>query len=271
MKNVVAIIALVAVSAIAQEEVVQSGTPARLEAVNGKQVRVFLQSLVDGTVTFQAFKSDKNIPVPADKIRRFEFYPKYDAAALEQSFNSADYDAVLATLEPLMLDYAPYMTVSNNMQDAYCMMMEAYRAQGDFAKVRVCAEALAQSSGPKFVMLGQVNTALAAIAEGDFKAVESLREEIESEAASLYLQASAERAQGQPKVAMQTVVEIIAEHANDVQWMAPSELLSAELYLDMAMTNSAVSTARQVKNIYGGSNIAADANKLYIALGGESE
>jgi len=75
---------------------------------------------------------------------------------------------------------------------------------------------------------------------------------------------------------MKIVTTIIADHANDREWMPATELLSAYLYLDMTgtnsviTTNSVINTARQVKNIYAGSQVAGEARKLWVSLGGEA-
>ena len=191
--------------------------------------------------------------------------------AHRQEHNQGDQAAVIAAIEPFMRERAQYMPIKNNLQDAYVMMMVAYRSEGDYAKVRECASILLTSADPEFVAKGQANLALAALDEGDVPAAEKLRAEIVSEAAKLYLLACMQRVQDDPKQAIQTVTGIIADHANDVEWLAPSELLSAHLYLDMAMTNSAVKTARQVMNIYAGTYVSGDAKRFYDQLGGEAE
>ncbi len=273
MKKIATLLTLLVLSAFAQDEAaVQTGTPARLEAINGKQIKVFLQSLEDGKVTFQPFKSDKSMTVGIDKIRRFEFYPKYDAEACEAAFNEGDYATVLSVLDPVLESFAQYMPVENNLQPAFVMQMKSRFSQGEFSKVRKSADLLlATRLDPGLALQGQVCKALAALAEGDFSTAGKLHGEIESEAAKRYLQACIQRAQGQAREAMQTVVGIIAEHGNEVEWLGPGELLSAHLYLDLAMTNSALNTARQVKSIYAGTHIAADAGKLYTELVSENE
>lgn len=275
MKRIwISLIALVAMGAVAQEPETQSGTPAMLEAINGKQARVFLQRLEDGKLTFQAYKSTKDMTVPASKIKSLTFYPKYDAEAVEQQFNAGDYSNVLSTLDPLMESFWEYMTVENNLRDAFCMLMDAYYKNGDFPKTRKAAGILLESGDPKLVQRGQANIALVAIAENDLETAKKIRGEVTSEAAGLYLQACIERAEQRPKDAIKTVSDIIIYHANDVEWLAPSELLCAYLYVDMLgansviTTNSALHTARQVKNIYAGSSVAADAEKLWFRLGG---
>ena len=71
---------------------------------------------------------------------------------------------------------------------------------------------------------------------------------------------------------MQEVIEIIIEHANEVEWLAPTEFLAAEIYLELGMTNSARKTADQVATMYEGSEVAWAASvleeRLYNALNG---
>jgi len=240
----------------------QPGTPAVLEAINGKKARVFLQRMENAKLVFQPYKSTREISVEATKVKRLEFILKYDAEGVSQAFIAGDYAGVVATLEPLLKSYAPYMVVENNLRDAFAMLMKAYRENGDLPKARKAAGLLLQSGDPALVQRGQVVMALAAIAEGDFATAEKIQSEVPSEAAGLYLKASLEQAKGDPKTAIKTVVGIIAEHGNDMDWLPPAELLCARLYLDMGMTNSAAHTARQVENIYAGTHISADAHRL---------
>ncbi|VGO14532.1 hypothetical protein PDESU_03095 [Pontiella desulfatans] len=283
------------------------GTPTTLTTSNGKTARVNLLRLKDGNLTFAAGSNE--MTVPADKIKslafsmnkeEFDFYREQQtisdeeitelfstpnlgkAEKLELIFkailvniakanNEGDYAAVVAALEPLLRERGEYMSIENNLQDVAVMLMESYRKLGDLAKVREAATILQASTDSDIAAKGKANLALIAVADKDFETAETLRGELGSEAAKLYLQACIMQAQGQPKQAIQTVTEIIAAHGNDLEWMPESELLSAYLYLDMAMTNSAVNTARQVKNIYAGSSSAGDAAKLFAQLGGVEE
>jgi hypothetical protein len=271
MKKLMLLFMLISLSAFAQEEeLVQSGTPAMLEAANGKKMKVFLQRLDGGNLTFQPFKSAKDMTVPSAKIKSLEFYPKVDEAAIEASFNSGDYTAACSVLDPLMLDFEQYMSIENNLFPIFVLHMKARLGLGEYEKVQTAADyMIANTFDYRVAMQGHVYKALASIAEGDFDAAEKQCADIESEAALLYLKACTQRAQGQSKEALQTVVDIIAEHGNDVEWLGPGELLSAHLYLDLAMTNSALNTARQVKNMYAGSHIGGDGAKLYARLGGD--
>lgn len=273
---IISLAALLAVGAMAQEKAVQSGTPALLEAINGNQAGAFLMRLEDGKLTFQPRKSTKIITVPVTKVKSLTFFPKYDAEAVEQQFNAGEYSTVISTLASVMEPYKDYMAVENNMRDAYCLLIDAYRKTGDFPRVREMSRVLMETGDPELAQRGQVNIALIAIEENDLETARMIRGEVTSEAAGLYLQASIERAENRLKDAIWTVSGIIKNHANDVEWLGPSELLCANLYLDMMnastnsmiTTNSPLLTARQVKNIYSGSSVAADAEKLWILLGG---
>ena len=262
---------LMAMSVVsASGQVAQSGTAAVLETARGK-MPVFLQSLEDGVLTFQPRNSKRTIPGPVDKIKGLEFFPKYDLVAAEHSFKEGDYETVVAILERPMKDYWEYMAISNNVRPAFGMLVQAYLATDNLDRAKSAGEALMVSSDPKVASQGYVYSALAALGTVGTNGVvttnalataEQLSEKVESDAAKLYLQACISRAKGEYAEASWTVAQIIAEHGNDLDWMPSSELLSAELYLEQAFTNSASLCARQVASIYMGSNIGRDAEKL---------
>ncbi len=275
MKRIwIGLMVFAAMGAAAQEKATQSGTPATLEAANGKKARVFLQRMEEGQLTFQPYKSARDYTVPAEKLNSLTFYPEYDAEAVEQQFNAGDYPAVISSLDSLMDPFWEYMTVDNNLRTAFLMLMDAHRAVGEFSKVRKATAILLDSGDPELVQRGLVNNALVAIAEGDLKTAGKIRSEVTSVAAGLYLQACIERAENRHKDALKTLSNVIIDHANDVEWLGLSELLCAYVYLDMLETssvigtNSALNTARQVKNMYQGTSVSADAEKLWIRLGG---
>lgn len=273
---IVSLITLSAVVVLAQQEVTQSGIPAKLEAANGKKINVFLQSIAGESLTFQPFKSTKNITVPTSKINSLEFFPKYDAEEVNAAFIRGDFSAVKQVLEPLMSDYFDYMAIENNMRESFVVLYNSYRFSGDYDNAEKYASILLTLGDEELEMKGKAGLALIAIEKKDLETAEKYRAELaeKSEAAGLYLQAAIERANGEPKQAIQTVTIIIKDHSNDLDWLPASELLSAYCYLDLTgtnsviSTNSAMNTARQVKNIYAGTAVAADAAKLWTSLGG---
>ncbi len=314
MKRVILSLAVcTALSAFSQDAVVQSGSPALLEAANGKKASVFLQFMEGGNLTFQPRKSTKNMTVPGDKITSLTFsmskeefetcreqniitseqiseiFAKTEIAKSEKlnvifktiqnnissMYNEGDYSSFIAAIKPFMNERGQYMAIENNLDDFYFMLMESYLQQEEFSQVKKCAAVLKESSDENKVESANARLALVAIAENDFATAESIRSEMKSEAGSLYLKAAMERAQGEFKKSMLTVTTIIADHANDREWMPKSELLAAYLYLDMTgansiiSTNSVINTSRQVKNIYAGDHTAGAAKTLWMSLGGD--
>jgi hypothetical protein len=267
----ISLVVIAASAAVAQDKAVQSGTPSKLTVINGKQANVFLQHMKDGNLTFQPHKSDQNMTVPAEKIKFLEFFPKYDAEGTLQSFQSGEFEQVISVLEPIMNEYWQYMPIDNNLRDAFSMLIDSYMGTGNYAQVKKAAATFIQSDNEDIVLKAKVRLAEAEVAEGNVAAAEKIKAELEgSVVPDLYLRAVLQRASQQPKAAVITISDIIYEHGNAVDWLPRCELLSAYVYLDMAMTNSAVQTARQVKNMYKGTSISASAARLYNDLGGEA-
>jgi hypothetical protein len=255
---------LMAISAAAQDRV-QSGIPAVLTA-NDKSIRVFLQSQEDGKLTFEPFRATRAVTVPSSMVGRLEFIVEYDADRVKQLFTSGEYQAVIDMVEPITRDFEPYMLIANNLQDAYAMLMESYLGVGNWVRVRECAARLMESNIPERAVKAKVYVVLALLNEGNTAGARELLSSIELPQANLYTEACILRAEKQFKEAFTVVDKIILEYANDIDWMAPSEYLNAKLYLDVGLTNSAINTARQVKNIYAGTSSAADAEKFHDRL-----
>lgn len=271
MKRLFNILAtFLAVVALAQAQE-QAGVPAKMEVVTGKTVPVFLQSLADGKLIFQIYKRTKNIPLgDITKVTRFDFMNQFDSEGVTQLFNTGDYQAVVdkmkADLKPSLDEYWQYMSVENNFQNEFCNLLTAYMELGEMADAEMAAATLMQSSNPDVRAKGTAAAIKIALAMEKIEDAEKMLESFDSEVGTLYLKACIERARKNPKAAFLLVNQIISEHPNDLNWMPQSEFLNVHLYMDIGLTNSAIQTARQVKNIYGNSNIAADAQKLQTFL-----
>ena len=61
---------------------------------------------------------------------------------------------------------------------------------------------------------------------------------------------------------MHTVTQMIINHPNDTSWLPPTELLAAKIYLGLGLTNSAINTMKQIKNIYNGTITAKVAGEV---------
>lgn len=70
------------------------------------------------------------------------------------------------------------------------------------------------------------------------------------------------RDQGDVAAAIEEVGKGIALNPQEKEWLAKSEVLSAELYLKLGAVTSAEVTARQITLLYPGTEFATEAQKL---------
>ncbi len=84
--------------------------------------------------------------------------------------------------------------------------------------------------------------------------------------AKLFFTAGLEHTKGDSERAIETLAQLIVEHPNDEKWIAKSELLSAELYLELGMLKSAAATARQVLSLHAGTDAAKQAAELRVKI-----
>lgn len=119
-----------------------------------------------------------------------------------------------------------------------------------------------------------ISAALLSFAEGDegglsqaqIQAMESHLSSIEDPAARLFFQAGIERAKGNPEKALRQLSHLIVLYAHQEQWLPKSEMLCAELYLEMGMLDAAEVTARQVQFLNKGTEAAEKARLLRVRI-----
>ena len=142
MKNILTIFLVALIPALAVQGQEQSGIPAKLTAVNGKEFPVFLQGIEGDKIVFQLYKRPANQAAPLKAIAEIEFVGQVDVAGAEQLFSTGDYQGMIlklkAELKPSPDDYWSYMTVENNLQDLFTMLMKAYLRLGDPRRTRGC-------------------------------------------------------------------------------------------------------------------------------------
>ena len=83
-----------------------------------------------------------------------------------------------------------------------------------------------------------------------------------SNAEQLFNQAVELRDEGNSYDAIQVLSKVIVHHATNENFIAKSEMLSAELYVALNLLSAADATAKQVMNIYVNSDVAIEAALL---------
>ena len=249
------------------------GLPALLQAPNGKKVRVFIQEADDRVLQFNAPKSTTIMRAPIAKVQEVTFILDEDVVEIEARFGRDSGEQARAELERLLTPYVPFMSLKNNLYPLFFKQIELELLEGRYAQAGLYAEYLLGCRAHSDIQLkGQRYALISALKAKNFKEAAKHIEAADAPVAEQYFKAAHTLHQGEPKEAMQEVIEIIIEHANEVEWLAPTEFLAAEIYLELGMTNSARKTADQVANMYEGSEIALAASlleeRLYNALNG---
>jgi tetratricopeptide (TPR) repeat protein len=266
MKRIFTLLAGVAVLAsVAQAD---EKSLAVVERSDGRALRVFLKQIKGEILVVQLDKASADTRMNLADVRSIQFsHPKYDEKAVRQSFDQADYGQVIAVLEPVTAPYLDYVSVTNNLEETLVLLMNSYIRSGNAVKARDLSTRLLANRNPAVHLQAQVGRALSALGEGDIPFAEATLKDIPDAAAALYVKACIQQTAKQPSAAIQTVVELIATHPNDREWLPTAELLGAQLYLQMGLTNSAASTARQVQKLYEGTNIGKEAQAFQAGIG----
>ena len=258
------LIGIVALGISAQAEV-PKGVPALLEAINGKQARVFLQGATPTTLSFTGVSSTMVNAIPVDRVARLVFFPEQDVEQLEQEVVQQIRRA--HTLLEVLAPYEPYMAIPNTMQRLFLLQVNDWFVAGQDARAEAgAAQLLACTKEERMREHGLRYTLLLALRSGDLAEAKALIDGMSEGAMRQYFEAEITAVEAGAKAAMMQVTQLIAVHANEVDWLAPTELLAAQLYLEMGMTNSAVQTAHQVASIYQGSVMAMEAQSMMKQL-----
>jgi len=256
-----------------------SGIPVKITAgKKSKPVGGFLQRVENNKLIFRRPRSEKDIPIPIQKVKKLTFLPKAKGATLfnetvfNQYFNKGEYRSLTVEFGSFFEPYWDYMAIENNLQKPFIKLIDSYLRQKSFKKVERAGKILIKSPNSDIKLKGQLYLALGELSHVDtngvvltksLEQVEKIKNKMPSVAGKLYLQACIDRAKKDYPAAFSNLCTIISKHGNNMRWMPDAELLCAYIYLDSQLTNSAIGTAKQVQAIYKGSNVAIDA-KLFV-------
>ncbi len=236
---------------------------ATLTRDDGRAWRVVLIGCDTNQLTYHLENDSTPKTLPLPQVQSLEIkLPQLDLRELNARLVSADYQGVVAELEPAVGDAAPYMVVPNNAVDAFALLTKAHLRSGEVKKALDAATYLQAVKDPELKAVAADTMAQAVLELGDLAAAKQQVERLSDPAAALYLTARIQRAEQQSKDAMQTVIELIASHPNDHNWMPQAEYLCAQLYMDLKMLDSAAEVARQVQVLYPASEFKVEAERL---------
>jgi hypothetical protein len=271
MRRVVSIVLLLSIW-VPWTNAQQSGLPAKMSIKGGNTVDVFLQRVEDGNIIFQLNRSTKDEPGPIDRIVYLKFLSALDGEELVRLYSTADYDGMIRNinrgLNSKTDDYWQFMRVNNNYKTVFLMLMEAYFKVGDYERAAAAGTGFAQNEDEIAADKGRAMLIHLALMQEELESAEKMLEEVVSPAAKLYLTACVQQKKGEYKASIWSVADLLEQYANDLDWVPQAELLNAvsyRLWSDDAVEpymDSAIFTARQVKNIHVDSSCSGEAEQL---------
>lgn len=100
----------------------------------------------------------------------------------------------------------------------------------------------------------------------EIQSVDQRIDDLPDPAAKLFFTARLQRVNGDFKKALQTAAEVVVFHHDRPEWLAKSELLCAELYVELGMLDAADATIRQIQQIYDEVDVVKQADALQLKI-----
>ena len=272
MRRVVSIVLLLS-TFVAWAGAQQSGLPAKMTIMNGNTADVFLQRVEGGNLVFQANRSTRDLSGPIDKIYYLQFLSKLDGELLVNLYSSADYAGMIQNIDQGLNsktdEYWQFMSINNNYKKVFLMLMESYFEVGNYEQAAAAGAGFAQNEEDDVAAdKGRAMLIRLALMQDQIEEAEKRLEEVVTPSAKLYLTACIQQKKGEYKESIWSVSDLLEQYANDLDWVPQAELLNAVSYRLLAddevvpYMDSAISTARQVKNIHVDSSCAGEAKQL---------
>lgn len=228
---------------------------------NGRRVNVIMQKSDNTDIHCIEYKSKKKFVIPADKVNSIEFIYEYnfDNFCNEINFNNE----VFINFENEMKKYSNFMFVNNNLLNYFYDYLDYVLLSDRFEDSLInYIDILKSSSVSSINAKGLHYECMYRIKIHEFDKAQESVENILNEIDKIYYQALIFNEQKKFKDAMHTVTQMIINHPNDTSWLPPTELLAAKIYLGLGLTNSAINTMKQIKNIYNGTITAKVAGEV---------
>lgn len=228
---------------------------------NGRKTNVIIQKSDNTDIHFIEYKSKKKFVVPADKVNSIKFISEYNFDNFRNEINFTD--EAFINFENEIKKYSNFMFVNNNLLNYFYDYLDYVFISDRFENSLIYYIDILKSSPVSSINAkGLHYECMYRIKIHEFDKVQEIAENISNEADKIYYQALIFNEQKKFKDAMQTVTQMIINHPNNTSWLPPTELLAAKIYLSLGLTNSAISTIKQIKNIYNGTITAKVAEEV---------
>lgn len=237
-----------------------------IEARNGKKMKVIIEGIDESNLNFMSSQLDSVISVPLQKIFYLQFFTSTDFDSLKDEALIESSSNALKQLSIELESFIPYMGIRNNLHPFFFIYLDLLLANKHYDEVYDTSKVLKNASDSYLKNKGLYYEIWSKIGLKDEESAQYLIGNIDDPAASIYFNARLAYFSKDYDRAISEIIKILTDYKDNVEWLALSELLMVELYLDMGMVNSAINTARQVHNFYNGTTTAIAAERIYNKL-----
>jgi tetratricopeptide (TPR) repeat protein len=215
---------------------------------------------------FKRSLNTQEIYVGVTTVEQIEFRHGIRAQVIDAQMEAREFDLLIEQLNKALEPFAAYSDVPSNLTEYRFLLMKLYYWTKQFDAAVETAEAIADLiKDEDIAQQNRVFRALALIQSGQEERVKKLLAESEAKeesAETLYIQARVKQMRREYQDALKLAARIVALYSQDQNWMAPAELLCAELYHQTGMYESSVQVLEQFLLLYVNTPEYEEAEKL---------
>lgn len=226
-------------------------------------------------VEFSTGKPPRLIRLGANTIKEIIFEVNIDTEKLAEMIENREYERAITTLDHAISSFVEFNDLPANLTKYRALLMELHYKTRNFDKsVEISSKILADDQDPVLQERSRICQALALIDGGRLSEAEAVLatygwdQELSKDTSpqKLYITAKLMVMKKDYVNAIEVVAKVIAFNSQDPDWMQPAELLSAEIYTELGMFDSAEEVIRQISLLYKNTNEDDLAQKLLIRI-----
>ena len=253
------------------------GVTAELVMAGGKtwDVKIIQRIKTPQKDSLQLSINGKIAGIPVSAVKEINYDINLNIDKLIELKERREYSLLIKRLNASLKPYEAYEDIPSNLTKYKSLLMELYFLVNDYDNVISFANNIEKySKDDELKSSAQVFLARSFIKNGSAEKAEDLLringwfDEINSNSnpEKLFILAELMRLKEDYNRAMELVSYIIAFNSQDTKWMQPSELLCAELYVELKLYESAKEVINQISLLYPDSIESEKANELAMKI-----
>ncbi|MEN7972416.1 MAG: hypothetical protein ABFR47_01135 [Verrucomicrobiota bacterium] len=210
-------------------------------------------------IEFSTGTSAQPIRLGASTIKQLNFNVNVDSEKVMTMMNNRQFERVIISLSKVIDEYSEYSDIPSNLSKYNALLMELYYRTGKYEESLAISRKLAEDGRNRDRQAkARVYQILALIDSGKMDEATVLQakygwdKETSSDTApeELYIKAKLLLLNKEYSKAMELVAKVIVFHSHSPDWIQLAEILSAEIYIELGLYDSADEVCRQIMVLY---------------------